>query len=1463
MKKLYSLLFFLFTILQFQAQCNTSLSTPYGYNANNNGIMFNITAGAAPITITSFDMNLMSGTYEIYYMPGSYVGSESTAGSWTKAGTAAVTSLGTNLPTPIPIPLSITVPANTTFGFYITSNNGSYVMYNVNSGYTNIASNTDIIIAGGASIAYPFTVTIPNRSVNCTPHYTKGPSITTTGTLIELDTKTTSQNASLPYTATTDIPTSYSIDWNAAANTAGLTDQASTNFAFTSGAGNLNTISVPANLPAGTYTGNLTIRNAGNCTNATTQPITLKINTPFTCPADITVPNDAGICGAVLNYTLPVVTAKKLDVLVLGGLYESDVRQKLLSTNQFNSVDAININNSTPDLSTLQKYDAVLLYTFGSALNSVQLGNTLAQYIDGGGGVVDAAYEATFSHILGAYDTDVYRVLNTSYFEKHGQVSLGTIDLPSHPIMKDVTSFNGGTDIPRNDSNVLTPNSYVIARYNNNDLLVMAKENVGPLAVRRVCLNFFPPSSTVSSSYWNTATDGAKLMANALKWVGNRVELNQTAGLASGAVFPVGTITNTFEYTDANGDLQTCSFNVVVNDTEAPVTDLPKLPTIIVKSSLASITAPTATDNCSGAVTGTTTTTFPITASTTVVWTYTDADGNSVTQNQQVVITPADTTVPNDAGICAAVVNYILPVTASKPKVLVVGFDLLNQNSNIKATLDATQAFSQVDTFTNVLDFNLLTLAYLKQYDAVFLSLSHNLNTTQKTTAGNIFSSYIDGGGIIVDAYESETADAFLGTYNTDNYRVLNVGTFQFSNTTFLGPLVSGHPIFNGVNSLTFGTGNAFINTTSITSGSVVIAEYSNGIPLVIVKENVGPSNVRRVTLNMVAWTDQANSFGWDSASDGGKLIANTLTWAINKLNVNQIAGLASGDSFPVGTTTNTFEFTDVNGDLQTFSFDVVVTDDEGPVADATILSAITEQCSVASIIAPTATDNCIGLVTGTTTTTFPITASTTVVWTYTDGTNTSTQNQIVTIADTMAPVADITTLPIINEQCEVTAITPPTATDNCIGAVTGTTTTTFPITASTTVVWTYTDGRNSSTQNQIVTIADTMAPVADVITLSTITAQCEVATMTPPTATDNCIGGVTGTTTTTFPITASTTVVWTYTDGTNSSTQNQTVTIADTVAPVSDVVTLAVVNGQCEVTAITPPTATDNCIGGVTGTTTTSFPITASTTVVWTYSDGINISTQNQIVTIADTMAPVADAVTLSTITAQCEVASITAPTATDNCIGAVTGTTTTTFPITASTTVVWTYSDGINTSTQNQTVTIADTVAPIADAVTLSTITAQCEVASIIAPTATDNCIGGVTGTTTTTFPITASTTVVWTYSDGINISTQNQTVTIADTTSPVADVTTLPAITAQCEIASITAPTATDNCIGGVTGTTATTFPITASTTVVWTYSDGINTSTQNQTVTIADTVAPIADAVTLSTITAQCEIASITA
>jgi hypothetical protein len=48
-----------------------------------------------------------------------------------------------------------------------------------------------------------------------------------------------------------------------------------------------------------------------------------------------------------------------------------------------------------------------------------------------------------------------------------------------------------------------------------------------------------------------------------------------TEGLPSGAEFPVGTTTVTYEYTDQAGNGVSCSFTVTVNDVQDPMISCP------------------------------------------------------------------------------------------------------------------------------------------------------------------------------------------------------------------------------------------------------------------------------------------------------------------------------------------------------------------------------------------------------------------------------------------------------------------------------------------------------------------------------------------------------------------------------------------------------------------------------------------------------------------------------------------------------------------------------------------------------------------------------------------------------------------------------------------------------------------------------------------------------------------------
>lgn len=175
---LLSLFFYNFEV---NAQCTSAnAATPYAGGNSQRGVMFNITAGASSITITGFDCALTSSPaspFEIYYKTGTFIGSETNAAAWTLAGSdTGIVSTSTTAGTPLPIPLSITIPANTTYGFYITStsSNAGVRYSNGASNSVTIVSNADLTLTGGAGKAYPFGATYNNRLANCTVHYYKG-----------------------------------------------------------------------------------------------------------------------------------------------------------------------------------------------------------------------------------------------------------------------------------------------------------------------------------------------------------------------------------------------------------------------------------------------------------------------------------------------------------------------------------------------------------------------------------------------------------------------------------------------------------------------------------------------------------------------------------------------------------------------------------------------------------------------------------------------------------------------------------------------------------------------------------------------------------------------------------------------------------------------------------------------------------------------------------------------------------------------------------------------------------------------------------------------------------------------------------------------------------------------------------------------------------------------------------------
>ena len=192
----------------------------------------------------------------------------------------------------------------------------------------------------------------------------------------------------------------------------------------------------------------------------------------------------------------------------------ADVRAKLHGTGLFTQVDSFPVGssqaNSLPALAQLREYDAVLVWSDLTFIDPTGIGNLLADYSDGGGGVVLATFVFLNSHgVFGRLEQPFTRGNFSNFGNGNSIIPLD----PSHPILEGVSTFRGGFS---NTSIVVTPGSTTVANWSNGDPLIGIRTT--STGARIVGLNFHPPSSDARADFWSSATDGAKIMANALIW---------------------------------------------------------------------------------------------------------------------------------------------------------------------------------------------------------------------------------------------------------------------------------------------------------------------------------------------------------------------------------------------------------------------------------------------------------------------------------------------------------------------------------------------------------------------------------------------------------------------------------------------------------------------------------------------------------------------------------------------------------------------------------------------------------------------------------------------------------------------------------------------------------------------------------------------------------------------------------
>jgi len=140
---------------------------------------------------------------------------------------------------------------------------------------------------------------------------------------------------------------------------------------------------------------------------------------------------------------------------------------------------------------------------------------------------------------------------------------------------------------------------------------------------------------------------------------------------------------------ELDGTTDTCVATVTVSDAINPIPDVSPLPDVTVNNQLDLLTSPTATDNCDGSISGTNTIVFPITESTTVVWTYTDNSGNSITQNQSVIILDTiDPVAPTNLVAANTTQSTTdLSWTATTDNIEVLNYDVIQDGVTIATVL--------------------------------------------------------------------------------------------------------------------------------------------------------------------------------------------------------------------------------------------------------------------------------------------------------------------------------------------------------------------------------------------------------------------------------------------------------------------------------------------------------------------------------------------------------------------------------------------------------------------------------------------------------------------------------------------------------------------------------------------------------------------------------------------------------
>jgi hypothetical protein len=291
---------------------------------------------------------------------------------------------------------------------------------------------------------------------------------------------------------------------------------------------------------------------------------------PWQAPASANAPPEMPAALSATGPRVLILHAEQLSAAL-------DVVTKIRAKGSFSVVDTFDLRVGTPTLEHLRKYEGVFLWLNYSAANLEALGNVLADYVDQGGGLVLAVYALALNgsystpFIGGRFNSANYWVLRPgSTSSNHDNLALGTVFLPDHPVMRGVTTFFGNHSFRVLSPSLVSGGTKIAAWSDGSTLVATRVVSSG----RRVDLNMYPPSSDINiGEYWESSTDGAKLMANALTYVASGVGLRASIAPDAGTVAPAAeqSVAVKLVTSGARAGNYLVTFEVATDDPATPV----------------------------------------------------------------------------------------------------------------------------------------------------------------------------------------------------------------------------------------------------------------------------------------------------------------------------------------------------------------------------------------------------------------------------------------------------------------------------------------------------------------------------------------------------------------------------------------------------------------------------------------------------------------------------------------------------------------------------------------------------------------------------------------------------------------------------------------------------------------------------------------------------------------------------